>query len=184
MYDAAFDGFVTLRVTGAGGKALASARVIINLEKSISQGNEVPCEIGEEGYSILVGEDGIFNNSCTPTKLPDEDKPGVVIITDDEEGPSKSPELSNEPEYTTTPKPTRTAKATKSPKISKSPKRSKHPLPSKSPKRSKHPKPSKSPKRPKSPKRSKHPLPSKSPKRSKHPKPAKTSKNLQTFLTF
>lgn len=70
VYDAAFDGFVVLRVTGAGGAALASAPITVNTEGSVSQGNEKPCELDANGYSIVFDEEeGVFLN-CTATTTP------------------------------------------------------------------------------------------------------------------
>jgi hypothetical protein len=79
-YDAAFDGFVILRVTSEGGTALASARTVINEAGSVSQGDEEPCDLDENGFSIIVGDNNTFLN-CNPTNLPTTDKPGVRKIT-------------------------------------------------------------------------------------------------------
>ena len=78
-YDAAFDGFVILRVTSEGGTALASARTVINEAGSVSQGDEEPCDLDENGFSIIVGDNSTFLN-CNPTNLPTTDKPGVREI--------------------------------------------------------------------------------------------------------
>lgn len=93
-YTTAFDGFVVLRVTSVGGSSLASARVVINEEGSVSQGDETPCQLDENGFSIFVTDAGIFSGSCTPDNLPTEDIPGVIEITSDG-GPDDGDELAS-----------------------------------------------------------------------------------------
>jgi PKD repeat protein len=76
-YTAAFEDYVVVRVTGQGGTALASALTVVNAEGYVSQGDEAPCPLDENGFSIIVGDDGQFLR-CTPTNLPDTDQPGVA----------------------------------------------------------------------------------------------------------
>lgn len=78
-YGVAFDGFVVLRVTSPGGTALASARTVVNEEGFVSQGDEVSCELDENGYSIIVDEEGIFI-PCTADSLPESDMEGISEI--------------------------------------------------------------------------------------------------------
>jgi PKD repeat protein/lysophospholipase L1-like esterase len=78
VYNTAFNDFVVVRVTGAGGTALASARTVVNAEGFVSQGDEEPCELDENGFSIIVDEEGRFI-PCTADSLPEADKDGVVI---------------------------------------------------------------------------------------------------------
>jgi hypothetical protein len=74
VYDAAFDGFIVLRVTGAGGTALASAPITVNTEGFVSQGGEKPCELDANGFSIVFNEEeGLFLN-CTATNFPRADE--------------------------------------------------------------------------------------------------------------
>lgn len=80
-YNAAFDNFVILRVTGPGGSALASARTVVNAAGFASQGDETPCELDENGYSIIFDEENGRFIACTPTNLPDSDQDGVIEIT-------------------------------------------------------------------------------------------------------
>lgn len=82
-YNAAFDNFVILRVTGPGGSALASARTVVNAAGFASQGDESPCELDENGYSIIFDEENGRFIACTPTNLPDSDQDGVIEITDE-----------------------------------------------------------------------------------------------------
>ncbi len=79
VYDAAFNDYVVLRVTGPGGTALASARAVVNAEGFASQGDEAPCEVDENGISIIVDEDGQFIR-CTADNLPEVDQEGVIEI--------------------------------------------------------------------------------------------------------
>lgn len=69
VYDIAFNDYVVLRVTGEGGTALASARTVVNTEGFASQGDEEPCELDENGYSIIVNEERQFIR-CTAYNLP------------------------------------------------------------------------------------------------------------------
>ncbi len=82
-YDAAFNGFVVLRVTGPGGTALASARTVVNADGYASQGDEAPCELDENGYSIIFDEETGRFLSCTPDNLPEVDQEGVSEIVGD-----------------------------------------------------------------------------------------------------
>lgn len=91
-YAVAFEGIVRLRVTSAGGTGLASARAIINEEGSLSQGDEKPCELDENGFSIFVSETGTFLN-CRATSLPTTDKPGVIEIVGPYPSPAPTPEM-------------------------------------------------------------------------------------------
>lgn len=94
VYDAAFNDYVILRVTGAGGTALASARTVVNAEGFASQGDEAPCALDENGFSIIVDEEGQFIR-CTPDSLPTVDQEGVIeIIGGYEEDERSSPGLS------------------------------------------------------------------------------------------
>lgn len=77
VYDAAFDGFVIVRVTGDGGTALASAGTVINEQGFVSQGDEDSCELDENGYSIIVDEDG-RPIACTADSLPEDGLDGVT----------------------------------------------------------------------------------------------------------
>jgi len=79
-YDAAFNDYVILRVTGPGGTALASARTVVNAEGFASQGDEAPCERDENGFSIIVDEEGQYIR-CTADSLPQVDQEGVVEIS-------------------------------------------------------------------------------------------------------
>jgi len=81
VYDEPFEGFVIVRVTSLGGTALASARTVINELGFVSQGDEEPCELDEDGFSIFVDDvKGIFLN-CQATSLPTQDKPGVFEVS-------------------------------------------------------------------------------------------------------
>ena len=79
IFDAAFNNFVVLRVTGEGGTALASARTVVNEEGFASQGDEEPCELDENGFSIILDENGQFIR-CTADSLPETDQDGVIEI--------------------------------------------------------------------------------------------------------
>lgn len=78
-YDAAFNNFVVLRVTGPGGTALASARTVVNVEGYALQGDEDPCELDENGYSIIFDEETGNFISCTPTNLPEVDDEVEIV---------------------------------------------------------------------------------------------------------
>jgi PKD repeat protein len=78
VYNAAFNDYVILRVTGPGGTALASARTVVNAQGYVSQGGEKSCELDENGFSIITDERGIFIN-CTADHLPEFDKEGVTV---------------------------------------------------------------------------------------------------------
>lgn len=80
VYNADFNDFVVLRVTSPGGTALASARTVVNMEGFASQGDEDSCELDENGYSIIVDENGIFI-PCTADHLPEKDKEGVREVS-------------------------------------------------------------------------------------------------------
>lgn len=80
VYDAAFNNFVVLRVTGAGGTALASARTVVNAEGFASQGDENSCELDENGFSIIIDEEGQFIR-CTADSLPLVDQEGVTEVS-------------------------------------------------------------------------------------------------------
>ncbi len=80
VYDAAFEDYVVLRVTGPGGTALASARAVVNAEGFASQGDEAPCQLDDKGFSIIVDEEGQFIR-CTATRLPEVDQEGVIEIS-------------------------------------------------------------------------------------------------------
>ena len=80
VYSTAFDDFVILRVTSPGGTALASARTVVNANGFVSQGDEHPCELDENGVSIIVDEEGKFI-PCTADHLPEVDQDGVMEIT-------------------------------------------------------------------------------------------------------
>ncbi|MBN2094030.1 MAG: hypothetical protein JW740_01535 [Candidatus Zambryskibacteria bacterium] len=79
VYDAAYDDYVVLRVTGSGGTTLASSRTLVNAEGFAPQGGEDACELDESGFSIITDENGDFIN-CTPESLPDMDQEGVSEI--------------------------------------------------------------------------------------------------------
>lgn len=79
IYKNAFKGPIYLRVTGVNGTATSRAFADINELGYASQGDEEPCPIDENGYSIIIDENGIFMN-CTATHLPTEDKEGVSVI--------------------------------------------------------------------------------------------------------
>lgn len=83
IYDADFNNFVVLRVTGPGGTALASARTVVNVEGFVSQGDEAPCELDENGFSIIFDEENERFISCTPDNLPEVDQEGVSEIVGD-----------------------------------------------------------------------------------------------------
>lgn len=89
-YNSKFEGFVILRVTGSNGTALASARVVVNLEGSVSQGDEEPCELDDEGYSIYIDANGTLNNSCTATRIDTRLGPNITIITEDTLEPTQT----------------------------------------------------------------------------------------------
>ncbi len=78
-YHSEFNDYVTLRVTGANGTAMAHARTVVNEQGYASQGDEDPCELDENGYSIITGPDGNFLY-CTADHLPTQDKEGVFIV--------------------------------------------------------------------------------------------------------
>jgi Mg-chelatase subunit ChlD/lysophospholipase L1-like esterase len=78
-YSTVFEDYVVARVSGPGGTALASARVVVNEQGFVSQGDEEPCEIDENGVSVIVDEEGQWIR-CTPDSLPTEDKPGVEEV--------------------------------------------------------------------------------------------------------
>jgi lysophospholipase L1-like esterase len=80
IYEAAFNDFMVLRVTGQDGTALASARTVVNAEGFASQGDEDPCGLDENGYSIILDEEGRFI-PCTATNLPEGDQEGVTEIS-------------------------------------------------------------------------------------------------------
>jgi Mg-chelatase subunit ChlD len=80
VYDAAFNNYVVLRVSGPGGTALASARTIVNDEGFAPQGDETSCNLDENGYSIIIDENGQFIR-CTADSLPEVDQEGVKEIT-------------------------------------------------------------------------------------------------------
>lgn len=77
IYNDEFNNFVVVRVTGLNGTALASARTVVNILGYASQGDEVPCELDENGYSITVDEGG-RPIRCTADSLPTIDKAGVT----------------------------------------------------------------------------------------------------------
>lgn len=79
VYDAAFNGYVVLRVTSPGGTALASARTVVNAEGFAPQGGEEACELDENGFSIITDEKGMLLN-CTPDNLPASDQEGVSEV--------------------------------------------------------------------------------------------------------
>jgi lysophospholipase L1-like esterase len=79
VYDAAFNDYVILRVTGEGGTALASARTVVNDEGFAPQGGDDACELDENGFSIITDENGIFIN-CTPDSLPEDYQDGVSAV--------------------------------------------------------------------------------------------------------
>jgi hypothetical protein len=54
-------------VTSDGGTALASARTVINELGHASQDNKEPCELGDDGFSIILGPDGSFLTVMPPT---------------------------------------------------------------------------------------------------------------------
>ena len=89
IYDTAFNDFVILRVTSLGGTALASARTLVNVEGFASQGDEESCELNEDGYSIIIDEEGQFIR-CTADSLPEKDPEGVSEITDGSVAPPTS----------------------------------------------------------------------------------------------
>lgn len=76
-YYSEFNDFVVVRVSGPGGTALASARTVVNAEGYALQGDEEPCELDENGYSIILDEDGQFI-PCRAERLPTIDKEGVT----------------------------------------------------------------------------------------------------------
>jgi len=78
-YTEAFNDFVVLRVTGAGGTALASARTVVNADGFVSQGDETPCELDENGFSIIVNETGRFTN-CSADNLPEVEGEGIQVV--------------------------------------------------------------------------------------------------------
>ena len=77
-YSEAFNDFVVMRVTGEGGTALASARTVVNTQGYALQGDEEPCELDENGFSIFIDEDGQFI-ACTADSLSTKDKDGVTV---------------------------------------------------------------------------------------------------------
>jgi len=81
VYDTSFDGFVIVRVTGEGGTALASARIQVNDEGFVAQGNGETCPLDENGYSILVDEEGRFL-PCTADSIPEYGYNGVVQLSE------------------------------------------------------------------------------------------------------
>ena len=91
IYDADFNNYVVVRVTGVGGTALASARTVVNVEGYALQGDEEPCELDENGYSIIFDEEAGRFLLCTATNLPDEepaDGPGSIsgLVWEDSNG--------------------------------------------------------------------------------------------------
>ena len=80
VYDADFNDYVVLRVTGPGGTALASTRTVVNAEGFVSQGDEDLCELDENGFSIIFDEEEGRFISCTPDSLPEVDQEGVSEI--------------------------------------------------------------------------------------------------------
>ena len=80
-YDSAFNDLVILRVTGKSGTATATVRTVINEQGYVSQGDEHPCPLDENGYSIIINEKRDTFLNCTPTNLPTGDRDGVVEIT-------------------------------------------------------------------------------------------------------
>ncbi len=76
-YNQEFNDFVVLRVTGTGGSALASARTVVNTQGYALQGDEEPCELDENGFSIITDEEGRFIR-CNADSLPEVDKDGVT----------------------------------------------------------------------------------------------------------
>jgi len=96
-YDSDYFGYVVLRVTSPGGTALASARIVVNSEGFVSQGDEESCELDENGHSIIVDKDGIFI-PCTADRLPEKDQEGVREITGvSTDTPTPQPTLTPEP---------------------------------------------------------------------------------------
>ena len=80
VYTKAFNDLVALRVTDTrGGTRIATARTVINEQGYVSQGDESPCPLDENGYSIIIGADGAFLN-CTPDHLPTQDQGGVKEV--------------------------------------------------------------------------------------------------------
>lgn len=77
VYFEDFIGYVVLRVTGPGGSALGSARIVVNAEGSVPQGDSEPCEVDELGRSINLDEEG-RPNRCLANNLPPADLEGVV----------------------------------------------------------------------------------------------------------
>ena len=79
IYEQAYAGSIYLRVTGVHGTATSRAYVDVNELGYTSQGDEEPCPLDENGYSIILDENGVFMN-CTATNLPTEDMEGIQII--------------------------------------------------------------------------------------------------------
>ncbi len=77
-YSESFNDFVVMRVTGAGGTALASARTVANTQGYALQGDEEPCELDKNGFSVFVDEEGQFIG-CVADSLPEVDKDGVTV---------------------------------------------------------------------------------------------------------
>jgi Mg-chelatase subunit ChlD len=88
-YNEAFNDVVVMRVTGPGGTALASARTVANTQGYALQGDEKPCELDENGFSIFVDEEGQFIR-CTADSLPEDDKDGVTVGVEEDDGGSNN----------------------------------------------------------------------------------------------
>ncbi len=91
VYGEPYDGYVTVCVTNAwGDTTCTSVRVDVNEHGYASQGDEEPCELDEDGYSIILDDEGLFIR-CTPTHLPQDYPEGVIAISEDEEEISSFP---------------------------------------------------------------------------------------------
>lgn len=83
VYPTEFSGFAVVRVTGVGGAALGSARVLVNELGYASQNDLMPCEVDELGRSIVIDPADGLPNSCQAENLPAEDLEGVVAESGD-----------------------------------------------------------------------------------------------------
>lgn len=78
-YPAPFTGYATVRVTGPGGTALGSTRVVVNDAGSAPMGDDEACLLDEEGFSVVTDDEGRFV-PCTADALPVTDREGVGVV--------------------------------------------------------------------------------------------------------
>lgn len=90
-YTSDFTGYVVVRVTGVGGTALGSSRVVVNANGYVPQGDETPCEVDGRGAPVTVDDEG-RPELCTVASFPAADLDGVIA-----ESGSTSPVVPNGP---------------------------------------------------------------------------------------